>query len=211
MSTHVEIRLNADGSASGTAETHSSGSTEMLLRGLFASLPPGQEEAIARRQLAAINESGSGSFTTGDPRDLAKPFVFHTKFTITSLVTLPGPGAFPVPSGLRPNRIADLARAAPLARRQYPWACGLPGGRKETTRLTLPASVHIAGAPKDVHVSNDFGHYDARYERDGSVITVTREFAHTLATQPCDDGRYQQFRELTQAIERDVKAQFLFE
>ena len=53
----------------------------MLLRGLFASLPPGQEEAIARRQLAAINESGSGSFSMGDPRDLVKPFVFDTKFT----------------------------------------------------------------------------------------------------------------------------------
>jgi transglutaminase-like putative cysteine protease len=211
MSTNVEIQLNADGSASGTAETHSSGSMEMLLRGLFASLPPGQEEAIARRQLAAINESGSGSFTTGDPRDLTKPFVFQTKFSITSLVSPPGPGAFPVPTGLRPHRVADLARAAPLARRQYPWACGLPGERKETTRITLPRSMHIAGAPKDVHVKNDFGHYDAHYERDGSVITVTREFAHTLAAEPCDDAKYQQFRELTQAIERDVKAQFLFE
>ncbi len=211
MSTHVEIQLNADGSASGTAETRSSGSMEMLLRGLFASLPPGQEEAIARRQLAAINESGSGSFTMGDPRDLAKPFVFHTKFTITSLVTLPGPGAFPVPTGLRPHRIADLARGAPLVRRRYAWACGLPGERKETTRLTLPASMHIVGVPKDGHVKNDFGRYEAHYERDGPVVTVTREFAHTFTGEPCDDDQYQQFRELTQAIERDVKAQLLFE
>lgn len=211
MATKVEIQINADGSANGTAETQSSGSMEIGLRGLFASLPPGQEEAIARRELAAINESGSGSFTTGDPRDLTKPFVFHTKFTITNLVTLPGTGAFPVPTGLRPHRIAELARAAPLARRQYAWTCGLPGERKEVTRLTLPASMHVGSGPKDVHVKNEFGHYDAHYERDGSVINITREFAHTLTTQPCDDAQYQQFRELTQAIERDVKAQFLYE
>jgi transglutaminase-like putative cysteine protease len=211
MTTSVEIQVNADGGASGTAEAQSSGSSEMWLRGLFARLPPGQEETIARTELAAINENGSGSFTWVDPRDLTKPFVYQTKFTITGLVTLPGPGAFPVPSGLRPQRIADLARAAPLASRQYPWTCGIPGDRKETTHLTLPASVHIVGGPKDVHVQNDFGRYDAHYAHDGSVVTVTREFAHTFTGQPCDDGKYQQFRELTQAIARDVKAQFLFQ
>lgn len=211
MTTAVDIQVNADGSASGTAEGRSSGGSEVWLRGLFARMPPGQEEAIARSELAKINESGTGSFTHADPRDLTKPFVYRTKFTITNLVTLPGPGAFPVPSGLRPGRVADLAGAAPLARRRYPWACGIPGERKETTRLALPASMHIVGGPKDVHVQNDFGRYDAHYEQAGSVITVTREFAHTFAGQPCDDAKYQQFRELTQAIERDVKAQYLLQ
>jgi transglutaminase-like putative cysteine protease len=211
ITTSVEMQVNADGSASGTAEAQSSGSSEMWLRGLFARLPPGQEEAIARTELAAINESGSGSFTRTDPRDLMKPFVYQTKFTITSLVSLPGPGAFPVPYGLRPQRVSDLARAAPLASRRYPWTCGIPGIRKEITRLTLPESMHIIGTPKDVHVQNDFGRYDAHYEQNGNVVRVTREFAHTFTGQPCDDGNYQQFRELTQAIERDVKAQFLFQ
>lgn len=85
----------------------------------------------------------------GRPRDLSKPFVYQTRFTITSLVTLPGPGAFPVPSGLRLEPVADLARTAPLATRRYPWARGIPGERKETTRLTLPASMHILAMPKD--------------------------------------------------------------
>lgn len=207
----VTIEIHADGSANGTAEIHASGSSEMSLRRIFASLPPGQQESIARTQLAAVSESGSGSFATGDPRDLSKPFVYESKFTITSLVALPGPGAFPVPIGLRPARVEDLAQAAPLASRRYPWACGIPGERKETTRLTLPPSMHIIAAPKDVHVQNEFGRYDAHYGQDDSGITVTREFAHTFTGEPCDDGKYQQFRTLTQAIERDVKAQYLFQ
>jgi transglutaminase-like putative cysteine protease len=211
LTTAVDIQVNADGSASGTAEGRASGGSEVWLRNLFANVPPGQEEAIARSELAKINESGTGSFTRGEPRDLTKPFVYRTKFTITNLVALPGPGAFPVPSGLRPGRVADLAFAAPLASRRYPWTCGIPGVRKETTRLALPASMHIVGGPKDVHAQNDFGRYDAHYEQSGSTITVTREFAHTYAGEPCDDGNYQQFRALTQAIERDVKAQYLFQ
>jgi hypothetical protein len=211
MSTQVDIRLNADGSASGTAAVQASGSTEMWLRGLFARLPPGQEEAIARSELAKINESGTGAFTRSDPHDLTRPFTYQTKFAIDSLVSLPGPGAFPVPSGLRPHPMAELAHVAPLASRHYPWDCGIPGQRQETTRLTLPASMHLLATPKDVHVQNDFGHYDAHYERNGSVVMVTREFAHTLTREPCDDGSYQQFRALTQAIERDVKAQLLFQ
>jgi hypothetical protein len=71
--------------------------------------------------------------------------------------------------------------------------------------------MHIMAAPKDVHLSNGFGRYEAHYAQQGAVITVTREFAHTLTRTPCDDGDYQQFRELTQAIERDVKAQFLYQ
>jgi transglutaminase-like putative cysteine protease len=211
MNTNVEIELKADGSASGTAEGHASGSSELALRFFFAHMPPGQEEAVARSQLARINESGSGSFNTGNPRDLATPFVYKTTFKITSLVNLPGPGAFAVPVGLRPHAVAELARGAPLASRRYPWACGIPGGRIETTRLTLPPSMHITAAPKDVHVSNGFGRYEAHYAQQGAVITVTREFAHTLTRTPCDDGDYQQFRELTQAIERDVRAQFLYQ
>lgn len=211
MTTDVEIQINPDGSASGTAEGSASGGSEMYLRGLFASVPPGQEEAVARRALANIHESGSGTFTHGDPRDLTKPFVYQTRFSLASLVALPGPGAFQVPSGLRPTRVADLANQAPLADRRYPWACGIPGDRQDTTRLTLPATMHIVGGPKDVHVQNDFGRYDAHYEQSGAVITVRREFAHTYTGEPCDDAHYQQFRALTQAIERDVKAQYLFQ
>ena len=211
MSTQVEITVNADGSATGTAEAQPSGSMEIALRSLFAHLPEGQEEAIARAVLAKINESGSGSFSRDDPHDLSKPFAYQTKFTISSLVSLPGPGAFPVPDGLRLQRVADLAPAGSLASRRYPWACGIPGERKETTRVSLPPSMHITATPKDVHLRNDVGSYDAHYELSGNVVTATREFAHTFAGEPCDDARYQQFRALTQAIERDVRAQFLFQ
>lgn len=209
--TSVDIRLNDDGSASGTAETQLAGGMEMGLRALFANLPPGQQEQIANSLLARVNESGSGSLLPGDPRDLTKPFAYRTKFTITNLVSLPGPGAFPVPSGLQIVPVAQLAQAAPLASRRYPWACGIPGDRRETTHLTLPEAMHVLGAPKDVHLQNDFGRYDAHYEQAGSVITVTREFAHTTTQQPCDEAHYQQFRTLTQAIGRDVKAQYLFQ
>src|SRR5256885_6821477 len=34
--------------------------------------------------------------------------------------------------------------------------------------------------------------------------------SHTFTGEPCHDDQYQQFRELTQAIERDMKAQLLF-
>lgn len=209
--TNVDIELKADGGASGTAETHLAGGMEMGLRGLFANLPPGQQEQLANGLLARVNESGSGSLQPEDPRDLTKPFVYRAKFTIASLVSLPGPGAFPVPSGLQIVPMAQLAQGATLASRRYPWACGIPGDRKETTRLTLPATLHVIGGPKDVHVQNDFGRYDSHYEQAGSVITVTREFAHTTTQQPCDDAHYQQFRTLTQAIGRDVKAQYLFQ
>jgi transglutaminase-like putative cysteine protease len=209
--TTVEIELKTDGSASGTAETHLEGGMEMGLRGLFANMPPGRLDQFANALLAQANESGSGSLAPDNPRDLTKPFAYRTSFSITSLVPLPGPGAFPVPSGLQIVPLAQLARAATLASRRYPWVCGIPGDRKESTRLRLPATLHVLGGPKDVHVHNDFGRYDAHYEQAGSVITVTREFAHTTTQQPCDDANYQQFRALTDAIGRDLKAQYLFQ
>jgi hypothetical protein len=183
----------------------------MALRAAFAALPPGQGDSIAQSTLTKNHESGTGSFTTTDPRDLSKSFSYQTTFSIPGLITIPGPGAFPVPTGLRFARLADLAQAASLPARKYPWVCGIPGSRKETTHLTLPSSVRITNTPKDVHLTNGFGSYDARYETSDSTITVTREFAHTFTGEPCNDESYQQFRELTSAIERDVKAQFLYQ
>jgi hypothetical protein len=180
-------------------------------RGAFAHFPPGQEAAIAQSTLAHFNASGTGSFTKGDPRDLTKAFGYQTTFTISNLVNLPGPSAFPLPSGLRVARVADLAQATSLLTRKYPWTCGLPGTRGEITRLTLPASMKITSTPKDVHVKNAFGRYDAHYEYSGNVVTVSREFEHTFEGQPCNDENYQQFRTLATAIEHDLKAQFLFQ
>lgn len=142
----------------------------------------------------------------GQRRDL-----YRTRFALTSLASLPGPGAFTVPAGLQILPVAQLAQAAPIASRRYPWACGIPGDRKETTHLTLPAAMHIVGGPKNVHLQNDYGWYDAHYEQAGSAITVTREFAHTTTQEPCDEAHYQQFRALVRAIDRDVKAQYPFQ
>jgi len=211
LTTTIEMELKDDGSASGTAQAQLSGSMEMGLRAAFAHLPSGQEAAIAQSTMAHFNESGTGSFTKGDPRDLTKPFRYQTAFTISNLVTLPGPGAFPLPTGLRIARIADLAQASPLKTRKYPWTCGIPGTRAETTHLSLPAAMKITNLPKDVHVANDFGRYDAHYEYRGNVLTVSREFQHTFSGQPCNEEQYQQFRALTTAIEGDIKAQFLFQ
>jgi len=209
--TNIVMELREDGSASGSAESQVGGGLEMALRAAFAALPPGQGDSIAQSTLAKNHESGTGSFTTTDPRDLSKSFAYQTTFSIPGLITIPGPGAFPVPTGLRFARLADLGQAASLPTRKYPWICGIPGSRTETTHLTLPASVRVTNTPKDVHLKNGFGSYDAHYDASGSTITVTREFAHLFAGDPCNDDNYQQFRELTAAIERDVKAQFLYE
>jgi transglutaminase-like putative cysteine protease len=211
MTTNVVMELHEDGGASGSADAQLTGSMEIAFRAAFARFPPGQEESIARSTLAQFNESGTGSFDKADPRDLTKAFSYQTKFTIPGLVNMSGPGAFPLPSGLRLARVEDIARGAPLPARKFPWICGIPGGRKEITRLTLPASMRITGTPKDVHVANDFGRYDAHYEYSGNVVAVSRDFEHTFARQPCNDDSYQHFRELATAIEHDLKAQFLFQ
>jgi hypothetical protein len=52
---------------------------------------------------------------------------------------------------------------------------------------------------------------DANQYLSGNVIAVSRDFEHTFARQPSNDESYQLFRELATAIERDLKAQFLFQ
>lgn len=211
MVTTVTIRVKEDGGASGTAEGQLTGSAETGLRGLFAGVAPGGEDEMARAMLTSFNESGgTGTFTTSDPRDLTQPFVYRTSFSIPRLLNLPGPGAFRVPTGLRFGRVADLVRGAVLAKREYPWECGIPGGRRETIRLSLPPSVHLDAVPRDLHLRNAFGSYDAHYEQAGSGLLVTREFAHALNSQPCNDNDYQQFRQLAEAIERDAQTELVF-
>lgn len=212
VKTNVEIAVQPDGSASGTASVQAKGTMEIALRSSFAALPAGEEESLTHSILARFNESGSGSFMRGDPRDLSKPFSYQTRFTISHLVNMPGPGAFPLPTGLHiPPHLADLAHGAPLLGRKFPWTCGMPGISTETTRLALPPTVGSVRLPEDVQTQNDFGRYEAHYEYQSHIVTATRLFERTVTHHPCDDHDYQQFRKLTVAIDRDMKSEILFQ
>ena len=115
---------------------------------------------------------------------------------------------------VRADSIGTLTEAGWAALRDYgvTTAVDLRGEHElEERARAQQRPIRIVSIPKDVHMQNNFGRYEVHYEYRGSVITVRREFEHTLARQPCDDSDYQQFRELATTIERDVKSQFLFQ
>jgi transglutaminase-like putative cysteine protease len=212
--THVVVKMQTapDGSVSGTTEITDSGVAELVDRMIIASLPVGQDEAISNRMLAGIGENGSGSFDKGDPHDLDKPYVYGATFKLPNYISLPGPGAFVVPSGLHGFLGIDgLVSITAKAKRQFAMAGFADYTKHEDYTLQLPKGLKVTSVPKNAVLKTAVGEYESTYTLQGQSLHVVRDMKTMLHSATCSPAQYAQVREFAQAIGKDLRAQVLYQ
>lgn len=212
MYTNISMSINADGTVSGTAKIMDTGMGEFLDRAIFANIQPGQESRAASQILSSEAEPGSGQFAHGDPHDLSKPFEYGTSFTLPHLISIPGPGAFTIPKGL--GNLSDIKAFADgfsIKNRRYPLAGCVDFEKTEEYKIRLPHQVRMTNLPHSVDVATDIGRYQSAYAVSGQTLTVTRHLRTLGLTGVCSLPQYQQLRDLSTAVGRDLRAQVLYQ
>lgn len=205
----VAIKVNADGSATGTSDIKSKGNNEIRQRARFAAGMEESSERIAAQWLAQNRENGSGSVNRGEPGNLEKPHVLTSAFKIDSLINLPGPGALATPLGIANTQNENYGNGFTLKSRKFPFLCS--AARNESERIiTFPAEIKIVSVPKNVEVSNKIGRYTSTYELHSQTMTVRRTYLDTLPSRVCDPADYELNWELARAMQKDARAQILF-
>ena len=208
--TLTTITISDDGTAKGQATIRAKGAIDYALRSIMASIPPGQEDQLARAVMASTGQQGEAALSFNDPRNLAEDFKIETEFTVQNAMLLPGPGALIVPTGVpSPYPIKDLADMVNQPEITFPMLC-LGGEKVETTSLTLPDNVKVTLLPRPVNVQNKYGSYRATYEQNGQTIKVERRLVVEMPRGLCTPEMYPQIRELGQSIGRDLRAQILY-
>jgi transglutaminase-like putative cysteine protease len=207
----TKLTIDSDGAIAGESTVSHSGGFDLVNRMIFNSFPKGMEAQIAGRILTFTGQTGTGTYVYGSPKDLAVPFVYKTRFSLPNYVTLPGPGAFSVPTGL--GSLSGIFGAFDTAKDpKHEFAAPIIGGRREeVTIITLPKNVSGMVLPKAVKLNASFGHYESSYVIDGSVLTVTRTLTLDWPAATLQPENYEEFRTMGTTVARDLKAQVLFQ
>jgi len=206
-----KVEVTSEGTVKGESSIVNSGVYELIARGTLSRVPKGTEEQVAAQVLNMTGQPGTGTFKFGDPRDLAQPFDYSTRFNSPNFAQMPGPGAIRVPPGLGSlSGIVAIAGALGLAKRDF--AMGAFGGYKEEiTTLSFPESVKITSLPKPVVKENALGKYTSTYAMEGSTITIKRTLEDKLSKPTLSPDEFLLYRELGEAVARDFRAQILFQ
>ncbi|MFM0737187.1 DUF3857 domain-containing protein [Paraburkholderia xenovorans] len=210
VETKSRMSVDSEGNVKGTSVTTASGALDWSIRSAAASLPPGGEKEIAERVLATTGQSGSGSFSHNDARDLTQPFALSTQFELPAYAAVPGPGAMRVPRGLA--ALFDIAGACDAfgpEERKLPL---IFSGRSmsETVELTLPDGVKVASVPEPLKLTSPFGTYTSSYSRTGQQITVTRSLEITTRGPVVEPADYPALRAMVLAIRRDLNTPLMY-
>lgn len=212
--THIVVKMQTspDGSVTGTTAIQDTGAAELADRMIIAGLPVGQDEVISNRILAGIGENGSGSFDKGDPHDLEKPYAYGAKFKLPNYISLPGPGAFVMPSGLHGFLGIDgLVMVTAKEEHKFPLAGFADFAKHEDYTLELPPGLKVTNVPKNVKLKTAVGEYESVYTLKGQSLRVVRDLKTTLHSATCNPAQYAQVREFAQVIGKDLRAQVLYQ
>ncbi len=206
----MEQALAADGSIKGKAEVRSQGVFGLLVRGLMSAIPAGAEAQVVGQVLSVSGQSGSGSFTRGDVRDLTKDRLYSTEFSLPGYARLPGPGAMVLPMGFG-SFTGIGATFELLGPEQRSLPMPLVGKRvEETITLAFPAGFTPTALPKDAELKWAHGSYRSKVSLVGAKLTVQR----TLELNPPGPlllpQDYPAFRTFGMAEMRDMRSQIVY-
>ena len=207
MKTH--IRVNPDGTASGSSRISLKGLPAIQMRSLMRKLPGDQEDLVARKFLEGQGFHGSGKLHKDDPSALLDVYQFSIDFKLNDLLAISSTTGMlirPVVSSVLP--IASFVGGAYEPIEKKPSICS--GGRSiEEFVYEFPASLNVVGVPKDFSLSTPAINYTATYRKTGNTLTIRRELQDKTATNICSVAFMEAYKKAARNLVRDLKSQVL--
>ena len=203
------IRVNADGTATGSSQISLKGLPAIQMRSVFRKLPGDQEDLAARKILERQGFHGTGKLKKDDPTDLLDVYQFSVEFTLDDLLAISSTTGMlvrPVVSSILP--IASIMKEAYEPIGKKPTACW--GVRSiEEYVYEFPESLKLLGVPKDYELSTSAIYYSAKYEKSGNNLNIRRELHDKTATNICTVEFQEEYKKAARNVVQDLKSQVL--
>ncbi len=205
----TKIRINPDGTATGTTQISLKGDPAIGARYYMRRLRGDQEDYMVRAVLRSQGVHGTGTILKDDPAELLDAYEYGFTFKLEDLIVAAstiGMPIQPVVSSSLP--ISAFVRGAYEPTPKKANVCS--GGHSvEEYDYVFPASITIVGYPKDFTFSSPAIDYTATYRKSGNSLVIKRELRDKTATNVCTPGYEDEYQKSARAIMRDIKAQVL--
>jgi transglutaminase-like putative cysteine protease len=209
--TTTVLTITSDGSARGETKITTSGAYASLSRAGMTYLAPNLMEQAVRTSLAANGYTGTGTVQREDPLKPLNVYRYSATYQLTDAINLPGPGAFSIRAPVSAaGGMREFLSGANDPKRTVNFSCM---GVVATERYTihLPKDVKVLAIPRDVHLSDKYATYIARYQRNGNTVTAVRELDDTKSGNVCTPQISTEFKPFARRALKDVRAQVLYQ
>lgn len=203
------IRINADGTATGTTRISLKGVPAIGARDVMRNLRGDQEEYAVRQILEAQGIHGTGTLEKDDPTERLDAYNLSISYNLEDLVNVASTISMPIrPVVYSFLPIATVLNDAyePTPKKAIP--C-LGGHSVEEYIYEFPTSQTIVGVPKDYEFSSPAIDYKATYRKSGNTLTVNREIWDKTSSGVCSIEFTEGYRKNARTIMQDIKSQVL--
>jgi transglutaminase-like putative cysteine protease len=204
-----KIRINPDGTATGTVRVRLKGNPAIIARAFMRNLRGDQEDYVVSKIIEVQGFHGTGKLQKDDPTELLDVYDYSITFQLKDLLNVAsttGMPIRPVTSSFLPVDIFLRDAYEPLPKKPLPCS----GGHSvEEYIYEFPASEKIVGIPKDYEFSSPAVYYKASYQKTGNTLKVIRELRDKTTSSLCSAAFTESYRKSARTIIRDTKSQLL--
>jgi len=211
----TELNFAKDGSLKGNIKSEFSGMFSFGARNWFHAIEidPKLKEEVIKQSLGKSGFNGSGSYVKfDDTNKLTDKFSLEADFKIENAVNLPGPSGVRIAPFIDYHdvSVATFASGAEDEKPSQNFPC-LGGSASQEIVMNFPEEINIIASPKDVHIKQKYGSYDAVYTRKGNSITAKREIVDNSPSNVCSPEVSEVFKDFSRAVLKDLKSQIIIE
>ncbi len=208
ITSELVFKVDEKGAADFTQTSHTEGWRTEVMRYMVRSLPPTEREQVVVKTLRRHGQTGSGTLQTdaldGDAPRFKTVLAGHTE----NLISLPGPIGVPALSRLGGSIVQDVLFFSAEKVRAQNFTC-FANESVEKARFEFPQSVNILAVPKSVSLKGADMTYEARYERDGNSVQVSRAFTFSHPGAVCSPEWFKAEQPMIEAMTNDLKNQII--
>lgn len=207
----TRIKINDDGSVTGTVDVAVKGSYAIGLReGLRGSSKESMEEMV-KSVLQGMGYTGTGKFDSDDPRALIDTLNYKASFEFKNFTQFPGAGAFVIhPLFFSGAPVAQFASAAmDDTDTLTEFACS-NGASLEEYVFTFPKKMKVLAVPDNMSLKTVNMAYKATYRLKGNQLTVTRQIEDRTRGNVCAPTVAAEYKEFSKKVLPNLKAQVVY-
>ncbi len=212
ITTRTEAHIDLDGAIIGTSTTEALGPAAIALRLVARWVQMTGHESAARRQLLALGQMGTGTFSFAAPDGFANRFNVAGRFRLDPQPEILEGDSFAPPLGLqllvRPGDylLGPLQRPALSPDEATP--C-FPGRQIEELSLELPEGRKPLLLPADHVIERAAFRYSSRWSMEGQVVRVVRELVSRVDQPLCTGTLRRDVAAAMDDIRRDQRARIV--
>jgi len=208
--TRSVLKINPDGSVSGSVEVVQKGEGAVASRAWARMLSPEREADLIKNMFLQQGMIGSGTFQKDDPTALIDTYRYKADFNVEKFVKVPGSGAFyihPLLSGA--GSIGDILNYSLEPETAADVTCS-NGSLTEEYEIELPAKMKVLSVPDDLKASGGAVEYRASYELEGNRLRVKREIDDRTPGNVCTPEVMARYKQFGEQVMDDLRAQVLY-